>query len=60
MPLEEKFPKHEMFGPNDVTDIDGKNLCLLTFNFGNVSSEKVVLSSFTDLMQLLGSRVLTK
>jgi len=60
MPLEEKFPKHEMFGPSDVTDIDGKNLCLLTFNFGNVSSEKVVVSSFTDLMQLLGSRVLTK
>lgn len=60
IPIEERFPKHEMFGPSDVTDIDGKNLCLLTFNFGNVSSEKVVLSSFSDLMQVLGSRVLTK
>jgi hypothetical protein len=60
IPIEERFPKHEMFGPSDVTDIDGKNLCLLTFNFGNVSSEKVVLSSFSDLMQILGSRVLTK
>lgn len=60
LPIEEKFPKHEMFGPSDVADIDGKNLCLLTFNFGNVSSEKVVVSSFSDLMQVLGSRVLTK
>lgn len=60
IPVEEKFPKHEMFGPSDVSDIDGKNLCLLTFNFGNVSSEKIVLSSFSDLMQVLGSKALTK
>lgn len=60
IPIEERFPKHEMFGPSDISDIDGKSICLLTFNFGNVSSEKVVLSSFSDLMQVLGSRVLTK
>ena len=60
IPIEERFPKHEMFGPSDISDIDGKSICLLTFNFGNVSSEKVVLSSFSDLMQILGSRVLTK
>lgn len=60
IPTEERFPKHEMFGPSDIADIEGKSLCLLTFNFGNVSSEKVVVSTFSDLMQVLGSRVLTK
>ena len=41
-----------MYGPSDVSDIEGKPLCVLTFNFGSVSSEKVIVSSFKDLQKI--------
>jgi hypothetical protein len=50
--IEEKFPKNEMYGLSETTDIDNKDLCLLTFNFGSVSSEKVIVCSFKDLKKL--------
>jgi hypothetical protein len=50
--LEEKFPSNEMYGPSDFSDIEGKPLCVLTFNFGSVSSEKVIVSSFKDLQKI--------
>jgi hypothetical protein len=53
--IEEKFPKNEMYGPNETTDIDSKELCLLTFNFGSVTSEKVIVCSFKSLKILLES-----
>jgi hypothetical protein len=59
--LHERFPSGEHLAyPTDVEDIKNKNLCLLTFNFGNVTSEKVVCSSFNDLQSLLSKKDLTK
>jgi len=53
--LEEKFPSNEMYGPYDVSAVEGKPLCVLTFNFGSVSSEKVIVSSFKDLQKITNS-----
>lgn len=39
--------------PTDVSDIQGKQLSLLIFNFGNVSAEKVVVYPFSELSHRL-------
>lgn len=50
----EKYSEYAAY-PTDITPIKDKELCLLTFNFGNVSSERVVVYSFEDLMNKLQS-----
>lgn len=51
--LEEKYPKHEMFGPHDISAIENQQLCLLTFSLGNVTSEKIVICPFEQMQVML-------
>lgn len=54
--IEDKFPKHEMFGKYDISLIEDKPVCLLTFSFGNITSEKIVACDFEKMQNMLQGR----
>ncbi len=51
------FPTGEHYAyRTDITPVENKLLSLITFNFGNVTSEKVVCMAFEELETILTKR----